>query len=60
MNCQHDVFKPDSTVRLESNPMFGVRLRCRVCQDTAVCHKRSGRIDPAGRLPEPPREAGDG
>jgi hypothetical protein len=59
--CQHDPFRTDvpTTVRVESHPFCGVRLRCRVCQDTAGLSRRSGFIMPMGKV-ERPAEAGEG
>jgi hypothetical protein len=59
--CQHDVFRTDTptTVRLESHPFNGARLRCRVCQDTARLYRHDGTIVPMGKV-DPPNEAGKG
>lgn len=61
MNCQHDPFRTDvpCTIRLESHPFGGVRLRCRVCQETAALARHNGTIMPTGKV-TPPREEGEG
>lgn len=48
--CNHDPFgiHEPTTLRVESNPADGVRLRCTVCNRTAKLNRHHGKIVPAG------------
>jgi hypothetical protein len=44
MSCQHDPLQPNTTLQVQTHPLYGLRIACLVCSHWAMISRKTGNL----------------